>query len=84
VISLTPTTETRVEAVVISGPREGDIVLLDPEVVSQAPVAEETAMLTVLDEALDRLNATLDRFVAAIRSSADDYAAAATRLERLG
>jgi hypothetical protein len=84
VIALTPTTEKHVEAVVITGSREGDVVLLDADVVSRAPAAEDPAMLAMLDEALDRLNSALDRFVAAVRDSADDYAAAAERLEQSG
>jgi hypothetical protein len=75
-------TEERVSAVVISGPREGEVVLLGPEVVSQAPTAEDVESLTMLNKALDTLNATLDRFIAAIRASADNYATAAQRMER--
>jgi uncharacterized protein YukE len=36
----------------------------------------------MLNKALDTLNATLDRFIAAIRASADNYATAAQRMER--
>jgi hypothetical protein len=59
-------------------------VLLDPEVVSQAPAAADRTTLAAIEEALDRLNVTLDRFIAAVRNSADDYAAAAARLEQGG
>jgi hypothetical protein len=71
-----------VGAVVLSGPREGEVVLLDPEVVSQAPEAEDGAALAILNEALDTLNASLDRLVTSINRSADDYLAAAERMER--
>ncbi|MCS6859694.1 MAG: hypothetical protein NZT92_05170 [Abditibacteriales bacterium] len=79
---MTTVTEERVSAVVISGPRKGEVVLLDPEVVSQAPVAEDVESLTMLNKALDTLNVALDRFIAAIRASANDYAVAAQRMER--
>ncbi|MDQ3812464.1 MAG: hypothetical protein M3347_00780 [Armatimonadota bacterium] len=75
----TPLVEERVRAVVVSGPSEGQVVLLDPEVVSQAPTAEDESLQT-LNAALETLNSTLDRFVAAVRASADDYATAAERM----
>jgi hypothetical protein len=84
VISLIPAREQPVEAVIVSGAREGDVVLLDPEVVSRAPAAEDPAALALLNSALDRLNTSLDRFVAAVCQSADEYAGAADRLERNG
>jgi hypothetical protein len=76
------TTDDRIGAVVMSGPREGEVVLLDPEVVLQAPSADDVDALAVLNTALDSLNTALDRFIAAVKTSADDYASAAERLER--
>jgi hypothetical protein len=73
-----------VGAVVISGPRQGEVVLLDPDVVLQAAPAEELESITALNEELDRLNAVLDRFLQAVKTSADDYKAAAKRLEQAG
>jgi hypothetical protein len=84
VILLTQTAEERVGAVVISGPREGEVVLLDPDVISQAPSAHEMESITTLNSALDDLNAALDRFLVALKASADDYAAASARLEGTG
>jgi hypothetical protein len=79
---MTEATKERVGAVLLSGAREGEIVLLDPEVVAAAESTADQAALGSLGEALDHLNAVLDRFIAAVRASADEYAAAADRLEQ--
>ncbi|MBI3921209.1 MAG: hypothetical protein HY318_07315 [Armatimonadetes bacterium] len=70
-----------VSAVVISGMREGEVLLLDPRVVSQAPTAEGVESIVLLNDALDTLNAALDRWISGTRASAHDYVAAAERLE---
>jgi hypothetical protein len=79
---MTQIAEDKGGAVVLSGPCEGEVVLLDPEVVSQAPEDEEGAALALLNEALDTLNASLDRLIAGIQTNIDHYTAAAARLER--
>ncbi len=78
---MTRTSHDRVGAMVMSGPREGEVVLLDPEVVSQAPPAEDAEALELLNSALDTLNTALDRLISSVRTSADDYAAASARME---
>ena len=69
-----------VRAVVVSGPSEGKVVLLDPEWVAHAPEASDDEF-AALNEALRQLDSALDRFIGAVRASADDYAAAARRME---
>jgi len=82
-ILMRETTEESIGAIVLSGPREGEVVLLDPEVVAQAPAADALHAVP-LNDALDALNAALERLIASVRTSADDYAEAVRRIERGG
>jgi hypothetical protein len=53
-----------VEAVIISGPRRGEIVQLANEATTEVPDAD----ITALNEALDGLLAALDRVVTEVRA----------------
>ena len=77
------TAPERVEVMVMSGPREGEVLLLPSDVVSEAPGLASEAGLEQLGAALDQLSEVLERFTDRVRESAASYSAAADRLERL-
>jgi hypothetical protein len=54
-----------VEAVIISGPRRGEIVQLSDEVIAEVSDTD----ITALNEALDRLMVALDRVAAEVRTT---------------
>ena len=58
-----------VEAVIISGPRRGEIVQLADEAIAEVSEAD----ITALNEALDGLLAVLDRVVIEVRDALEAF-----------
>ncbi|MCS6862272.1 MAG: hypothetical protein NZT92_18360 [Abditibacteriales bacterium] len=75
-------TEERIGAVIMTGPRQGEVVLLEPDVVANAPTAKDEELEEKFKAALADLRVALDRLIAAVKTSADDYEAMVDRWER--
>lgn len=75
-------TEERVSAVIVSGSRQGEVVLLEPDVAANAPTADDTELAEKFHSALTDLPSALDRLIKAVKASADDYETMVRRWEQ--